>query len=143
MIGDLTERALQPLEEGLLPESWEYRLPSEAEWEYACRAGDPRPWYGPVEEIAWHEVEGPRAVEDIGQKLPNAWGFHDMLGLVGEWCEDAHHPSYEGAPSDGRPRTDPGVDADHKVLRGGNIYSPAGGCTAGRHRSQKRPTRLG
>lgn len=71
-----------------LPEDWEYRLPTEAEWEYACRAGSSEPRHGKPLEVAWfHENAGfkPHAV---GRKAANAWGFHDMLGNIWEWCQD-------------------------------------------------------
>ncbi|MFE6237545.1 formylglycine-generating enzyme family protein [Cellulosimicrobium sp. NPDC057862] len=65
-----------------------YRLPTEAEWEHACRAGTSGPRYGPVGDVAWtadDDVDGPRPV---ATRLPNAFGVHDMLGNVWEWCWD-------------------------------------------------------
>ena len=76
---------------GALPPGLTYRLPSEAEWEYACRAGqscrDSR--IQDLHRVAWHDKVLPRTAP-VGGKAPNPWGFHDMLGNVNEWCQDWH-----------------------------------------------------
>src|SRR5687768_12111247 len=74
--------------EGVLPHDWEYRLPTEAEWEYACRAGSSAPRHGEPQDVAWYQDNADGRPHAVGQKTPNAWGFHDMLGNVWEWCED-------------------------------------------------------
>lgn len=89
------------------------RLPSEAEWEYACRAGTATPYYfgatlttvqaniydgPPKRDLHWTAGRGPRPV---GSYLPNKWGLHDMHGNIYEWCEDLYSFGYEGAPTDG------------------------------------------
>lgn len=73
---------------GLLSQDWEYRLPTETEWEYACRAGTSGPAYGPLDSIAWHLGNSSDHPHPVGQKAPNPWGFHDMLGNVWELCQD-------------------------------------------------------
>lgn len=78
-------------EAGLLPDEWEYRLPTEAEWEYACRAGSVFPWHGQPGSVAWHHGNADGKPHSVGQKTPNAWGFHDMHGNVWEWCQDWFH----------------------------------------------------
>lgn len=70
-----------------------YRLPTEAEWEYACRAGSTTPHYGPLAEIAWTEADGVRTPQDVGIKLPNLNGLFDTLGNVWEWCWDLLDPA--------------------------------------------------
>jgi hypothetical protein len=73
---------------GVLAHDWEYRLPTEAEWEYACRAGSAEPRHGEPQEVAWYCDNARGKPHAVGQKMPNAWGFHDMLGNVWEWCQD-------------------------------------------------------
>jgi len=69
-----------------------YRLPSEAEWEYACRAESSDVRYGELDEIAWHRGNSGGGVHDVATKAPNAWGLHDMIGNVWEWCWDLYDP---------------------------------------------------
>jgi formylglycine-generating enzyme len=92
-----------------------YRLPSEAEWEYACRAGDSGVRYGELDEIAWYRGNSGDRVHEVAAKAPNAWGLHDMIGNVWEWCWDLY---------------DPGVYGPYRVFRGGGAYDPPRGCRA-------------
>lgn len=75
-------------EAGVLPENWEYRLPTEAEWEFACRAGSSEPRHGPPQAVSWYHDNADERPHAVGQQTPNAWGFHDILGNVWEWCQD-------------------------------------------------------
>jgi formylglycine-generating enzyme required for sulfatase activity len=101
-----------------------YRLPSEAEWEYACWAGTPNDGTSVfaeeyLERVAWTQNNSGKKVQRVGLKEPNAWGLYDMLGNVLEWCEDEYHPSYEGAPTDGSVwMTSPSPEKG--VMRGGD-----------------------
>jgi formylglycine-generating enzyme required for sulfatase activity len=105
-----------------------YRLPSEAEWEYCCRAGtQTRYSFGDDEanlgEYAWYDENSDNKTHPVGEKKPNPWGLYDVHGNVREWVEDVWHNSYEGAPSEGSPWTE-GGDAQAHVVRGGSwIYS--------------------
>ena len=72
----------------MLPDDWEYRLPTEAEWEYACRAGSAEPRHGEPQDVAWYHDNAEEKPHAVGQKTPNAWGFQDMLGNIWEWCQD-------------------------------------------------------
>ncbi|MGY0061311.1 formylglycine-generating enzyme family protein [Streptomyces sp. LZ34] len=92
-----------------------YRLPSEAEWEYACRAGNSGVRYGELDEIAWYRGNSGDRVHEVAAKAPNAWGLHDMIGNVWEWCWDLY---------------DPGVYGPYRVFRGGGAYDPPRGCRA-------------
>jgi formylglycine-generating enzyme required for sulfatase activity len=110
------------------------RLPSEAEWDYACRAGTEKEFALPAPEgsddIAGQELANcfdcgsewdGRQTAPVGEFQANAWGLHDMHGNVLEWVEDCWHPTYEGAPEDGRAwLEDDGGDCDTRVLRGGS-----------------------
>lgn len=87
-------------------ESEGYRLPTEAEWEVACRAGSSTPQYGPIREVAWTAADGLRAPQDVGGRLPNLNGMFDTLGNVWEWCWDLFDPE----------RSD-----THRAIRGGGF----------------------
>jgi len=102
-----------------------YRLPTEAEWEYACRAGTTTRFYfgddaNQLGDYAWYEGNSGGTTHPVGQKKPNAWGLYDMHGNVWEWCEDNWHDSYKSAPSDGSAWLI--KDNDYQILRGGSWY---------------------
>jgi formylglycine-generating enzyme required for sulfatase activity len=99
-----------------------YRLPSEAEWEYACRGDGKADPYGPVEAIAWIKENSAGSTHPVALKQPNAFGLYDMLGNVSEWCQDTWHPDYKGAPANGSAREGPGL---YHTLRGGGWDLPA------------------
>ncbi len=99
-----------------------YRLPSEAEWEYACRAGTTTRYYfgddeSKLGDYAWYRDNSNQKTHPVGQKKPNPWGLYDMHGNVWEWCQDGWHDNYNGAPSDGSPWE--GGNSSRRVLRGG------------------------
>jgi formylglycine-generating enzyme required for sulfatase activity len=110
---------------------WEYRLPTEAQWEYACRAGTTTPFYFGetiTTELANYDGNDTYGKEpkgqyrqqttDVGSFPPNAFGLYDMHGNVWEWCADNWHSDYNGAPTDGS-AWDNGNDNHSYVLRGG------------------------
>jgi formylglycine-generating enzyme required for sulfatase activity len=101
----------------------QYRLPSEAEWEYACRAGVRQGGYcgeGAPDTLAWYRDNSGGYTMPAARKVPNAWGLYDMSGNVWEWVEDVYHETYAGAPTDGSAWTDGG--SGFRVLRGGSAY---------------------
>ena len=95
-----------------------YRLPSEAEWEYAARANHSGPYAGDLDALAWYDANAGGTAQPVGQKTANDFGFSDMHGNVSEWCEDVWHDNYQNAPSEGRPWL-MGGDASIRVARGG------------------------
>lgn len=100
------------------------RLPSEAEWEYACRAGSTTQYFfgdsaAAMGDYAWFELNSREQTAPVRQKKPNPWGMYDMVGNVWEWCLDAWHEDYSGAPCDGRAWLDPGQSARRHCVRGG------------------------
>ncbi|MDH3342828.1 MAG: formylglycine-generating enzyme family protein, partial [Gammaproteobacteria bacterium] len=97
------------------------RLPSEAEWEYACRAGGKHKTYcgdGQVKQLAWHKTNSNKQPHSVGKLQPNAFGLYDMSGNVWEWVEDTYHANYQGAPADGSAWTQQNMNGE-RVLRGG------------------------
>ena len=108
----------------------QYRLPSEAEWEYAARAGSQAEYsFGDDEKelgrYAWYSANSSRQTHPVGEKQANRFGLHDMHGNVWEWVQDCWHDNYLGAPTDGSAWTT-GCNGDYRVLRGGSWdYLPA------------------
>ena len=113
-------------------EGKKYRLPTEAEWEYACRAGSEGKFcFGDDErllgEYAWYVKNADKVTHDVGTKKPNAWGLYDMHGNVWEWCLDRYAENYTDTPCDG---TAYGVANDKgRVLRGGSYNADADKCS--------------
>lgn len=112
-----------------------YRLPTEAEWEYAARAGTEGPYdFGPADKLrlfAWFAGNADQKTHVTGQKRPNRWGLYDIYGNVSEWCEDVYSPSYykESPAVDPTGPPNPGKDVK-RVIRGGSWKSSAEQCRA-------------
>ena len=106
-----------------------FRLPSEAEWEYACRAGTTGDYAGNLDAMAWYKDNSDGKTHPVGLKRPNAFGLYDLHGNVLEWCEDVWHENYEGAPKDSSAWTY-GSNQKRRVLRGGSCTSKAEECRA-------------
>jgi len=93
-----------------------YRLPTDAEWQVACRAGSTGPRYGGLDEIAWYADNSNDSLHAVGAKMPNAWGLFDTLGGVWEWCWDHYDEKVYGS---------------YRVIRGGGWSDPHWGCRVG------------
>ncbi|WP_170307979.1 formylglycine-generating enzyme family protein [Paenibacillus dakarensis] len=97
---------------------WEangFRLPTEAEWQYACKAGTAGYTYGELDKIAWYRDNSAGTPHEVGKKEPNAWGLYDMLGNVWEWCFDLYDEQVYGS---------------YRIFRGGSWAEEARGCGA-------------
>jgi formylglycine-generating enzyme required for sulfatase activity len=114
------------------PSGTAYRLPTEAEWEYAARGGatdQPTKYAGSnrLDEVGWYDNNSHGETKPVGLKLPNELGICDMSGNVWEWCEDQWHDTYEGAPDDGSAWVDREQGA-LRVCRGGSWFINAQFC---------------
>lgn len=108
-----------------------YRLPSEAEWEFAARGGRLSQGFkyagsNDLEAVAWYDKNSNQKIHPVGELLPNELGLHDMSGNVYEWCQDHWHENYEGAPLDGSAWTT--KTGGNRVPRGGGWLNPPRGC---------------
>lgn len=112
---ELTER---------IPGAEGFRLLTDAEWAYACRAGASKSRYGDLNAVAWYKENAGGMPHPVGLKEPNAWGLYDMLGNVWEWCENVYDKEVYGA---------------YRVFRGGGWNDPERGCLAS-NRRRSHPT---
>lgn len=97
---------------------WEsdgYRLPSEAEWQYACKSGTTGYRYGELDKIAWYNENSGGKIHEVEKKEPNSWGLYDMLGNIWEWCWDLYDEQVYGS---------------YRIFRGGSWAEEARGCGA-------------
>ncbi len=96
-----------------------YRMPSEAEWEYACRAGHQQRYCGSnnVDDVGRVNRAENEHQHEVASKAPNAWGLYDMSGSIWQWVEDVYHDSYVGAPIDGSAWTALSLDANELLLQ--------------------------
>ena len=116
-----------------VPGEGEFQLPTEAQWEYACRAGSTTKYcFGDDEarlgDYAWYAANSGRRTHPVGQKKPSAFGLYDMHGNVAEWCADWRDEGYYAKS----PADDPKGPAtgSARIRRGGSAYDPAPGCRA-------------
>jgi formylglycine-generating enzyme required for sulfatase activity len=127
----------QELGAGHIPPGSYYRLPTEAEWEYAARAGTSTrfsygddPNFTNLSDYAWYGAIGGVMTHPVGQKLPNPWGLYDMEGNVWEWCQDWYGPYLGGFAID--PQGPASNVTGVKVIRGGAWEAFASDCRSGR-----------
>ena len=99
-------------------------MPTEAEWEYACRAGTTGAYAGKLKDMGWYDDNSGNRTHPVGQKQPNAWGLYDMHGNVWEWCADWYGDYPGGAVTN---PTGAG-SGDLRVLRGGSYRNIASYC---------------
>lgn len=109
-----------------------YRLPTEAEWEYACRAGTNTEYFfgrdsRKLKDYAWYVENSGDKTHPIGQRKPNPWGLYDMYGNVAEWCNDVYDEGYYKESPSANPRG-PSKKGERYVLRGGSWNSSADTC---------------
>jgi formylglycine-generating enzyme required for sulfatase activity len=101
-----------------------YRLSSEAEWEYACKAGTTGIRYGEIADIAWYKQNSEQKTHKVGMKKPNPWELYDMIGNVWEWCSDIYDETVYGS---------------YRIFRGGGWCDEERGCMA-TNRRRSHPT---
>jgi formylglycine-generating enzyme required for sulfatase activity len=113
-------------ESKVLPEGWKFALPTDAQWEYACRAGQKGPYSGgSLEVIGWYDGNSAHKTHEVGQKKPNALGLQDMHGNVYEWCADWYADTLKGGVDPKGPES-----GTYPVVRGGSWDGNANYCRA-------------
>jgi formylglycine-generating enzyme required for sulfatase activity len=113
-------------EKQILPDGWIFTLPTEAQWEYACRGGQHGPYSGhSLDEVGWYERNSNGKTHEGGQKTPNSWGLYDMHGNVEEWCADWYGDKLKGGVDPAGP-----ASGDYRVVRGGSWNRGASACSA-------------
>jgi len=114
-------------------DGYRYRLPTEAEWEYAARAGSTEPYSGPVDEIAWHAGNSEDESHRVGAKRANAWGLYDTAGNVREWVSDQYSATYyQASPAQDPQGPPPGQGRGGRRGRPGGPPEGGGPPTGGR-----------
>lgn len=122
------------LKAGLIASGWRWDLPTEAQWEYACRVRKPGEFHGPIDSIAWYQNNSLKRTHPVGLKEPNAWGLKDMHGNVAKWCLDWYGPypaesvSHPAGPAFGT----------FRVYRGGG-WSDSARCCRSAYRGRSVP----
>lgn len=119
-----------------------YRLPTEAEWEHACRAGTDGPYdFGSADKLrqhGWFKENAEQKTHPAGQKRPNRWGLYDLYGNVSEWCEDVYSPTYYKESPAFDPHGPPNTGKDvRRVIRGGSWKSGADLCRTTARQGEK------
>ena len=101
-----------------------FRLPTEAEWEYACSVSTEGAYPNELKDIAWYKENSSGQTRPVGQKKAMKYELFDMLGNVSEWCEDVYHSNYKEVPNDGSAWSNAG-DSERQVVRGGSWDDPS------------------
>lgn len=116
---------IKKLDDKFPPQRGKFRLPTEAQWEYACRAGSTTQWsfgddVSKLGDYAWYRANAEESIHPLGQKKANAWGLYDMHGDLWEWCADSYDRRYYASS----PAVDPAGPPPngYRVLRGGSWY---------------------
>jgi formylglycine-generating enzyme required for sulfatase activity len=133
---------------GQIATNWAYRLPTEAEWEYACRAGTTNTYYFGEDPYgtrlpfySWYSVNSGGQTHDVGTRAPNPWGLYDMSGNVWEWCQDWYGSLPGGNVTD--PQGPQGPSSGWaRIIRGGSLGDGAGTC-ASAYRNWTNPSNRG